>query len=171
MASRSQSGPTNLSLPSISEESIHVDRCLQSEVHKKTQRQHKPYLQEKRSATNTEGPSYSSKDREVERLKEQVVMLRREAERNEELLRRNDEELLHQRGPSPMPSHSRGDKHVVGDRHRKRDKRQFPYRKRMASPPPPFHRRNKRIKQDREKLKGPVPQHSMFPNPRDPVKP
>ena len=72
-------------------------------------------------------------------------MLQREAERNEEILQRNDEELLHKRGLSPMQSHSRGDKQSVGEWHRKRDKRQLPphrdrkqslHKERTVFPPP-----------------------------------
>ena len=50
-------------------------------------------------------------------------MLQQEAERNEEILQRKDED---KRGLSPMQSHSRGDKCSVGEWHRKRDKRQLP---------------------------------------------
>lgn len=142
MVNQSWSGPAHLAQPSISEESIHVNQRVRSEVHKETQQQPSPHLQEERSATNTKGPSYSSREREVERLREQVAMLQKEVERNEELLRRKDKKLHHQRGPSPTPCHSRGDECVVGDRSRKRDRRQPPpHREKTVFPP---HKKNKR---------------------------
>nr|POE56131.1 hypothetical protein CFP56_41221 [Quercus suber] len=77
-------------------------------------------------------------------------MLRREAGRNEELLRKKDEELLHQRGPSPALSHSQGDEHDVVDMYKRRDRKQPPpheerkqstHKKRTVYPP---HKRNRR---------------------------
>lgn len=171
MANRSWSGPAYLSHPSISEESIHVDRCLWSEVNKETKKQPNPHLREERSATNTKGPSYSNRDREVEKLRERVEMLWREAERNEELLRRKDEELFHQRESSLVPSHSQDDERNGEDKYRRRDKKQppphgermkSPHRERTVSPP---YKRNRREEQNREKSKGPIPQRSTFPNP------
>ena len=109
---------------------------------------------------NTGGPSYSNRDKEVEKLREQVKMLWREVERNEELLRRKDEELLHQREPSPMPSHSRGDECNEGDRFRRRvrkqpppyrERKQSPHKERIVSPP---HKRNRREERNREKSRG-----------------
>lgn len=99
---------------------------------------------------NTKGPSYSNRDREVEKLREQVAMLQREAGRNEELLWKNDEELLHQRGSSPVPSHSRGDERDMGDKYRRQDRKQPPprgerkkstHKERIVSPP---HKRSRR---------------------------
>ena len=83
-------------------------------------------------------------------------MLQREAERNEEILQRKDEELLHKRGLSCMQSHSRGDKRSVGEWHKKRDKRQLPphrdrkqslHRERTVFPPllpPPLPQEEKK---------------------------
>ena len=107
-------------------------------------------MREERSTMNTKGPSYSNRDREVEKLREQVAMLQREAGRNEELLWKNDEELLHQRGSSPGPSHSRGDERDVGDKYRRQDRKQPPprgerkkstHKERTVSPP---HKRSRR---------------------------
>ena len=163
MANRSRSGPAHLKWPSISEESIHVDWCERSEVHKETQWQPIPPPQKEGSATNTEGLSYSNRDGEVERLREQVVLLQRNVDMDKELLHRKDKELHHRRGLSPAPSHSQGDECVMDDKNRKRDRRlpypcgeweQFPHRERTISPP---HHKSRREEQDREKLKGPVP--------------
>lgn len=70
-----------------------------------------------------EGLSYANRDVEVERLREQVALLQRNAKKDKELLRRKDKELYHQRGPSPTPSRSRGDECRGEDRSRKRDQR------------------------------------------------
>ena len=88
---------------------------------------------------NTKGPSYSNRDREVEKLREQMAMLQREAGRNEELLWKNDKELFHQRGPSLVPSHSRGDERDVGDKSRRQDRKQ----------PPPHGERKKSTHKER----------------------
>ena len=107
----------------MSEESVHADRHVRSEVHKETQQQPNPPPQGEGSATNMEGSSYANRDVEVERLRKQVALLQRNAKKSKELLRRKDKELHHQRRLSLTPSHSRGDEHGVGDRNRKRDKR------------------------------------------------
>ena len=128
-------------------------------------------MREERSTMNTKGPSYSNRDREVEKLREQMAMLQREAGRNEELLWKNDKELFHQRGPSLVPSHSQDDERNGEDKYRRRDKKQppphgerkkSPHRERTVSPP---YKRNRREEQNREKSKGPIPQRSTFPNP------
>lgn len=98
-------------------------------------------------------------------------MLRQEAGRNEELLRKKDEELLHQRGPSLAPSHSRGDERNVEDRYRRRDikqspshgeRKQSPHKKRTVYPP---YKRNRWEERNREKSKRPIPQCSTFLGP------
>lgn len=112
MVNRSRSGPAHLARPSISKESIHVNQRVRSKVHKETQLQPSPLLQEERLAINTEGSSYSSREREVERLRQQVAMLQRETERNEELLHRKDEEMIawlvigvgKETGGNPLPT-------------------------------------------------------------------
>lgn len=75
MANQPRSGLAHLAQPSISEESVYVDRRVRSEVHKETSWPPSPHPQEERSATNIEGPSYSSREKEVERLREQVALL------------------------------------------------------------------------------------------------
>ena len=97
----------------------------------------------------------------MERLREQVEVLQREAERDNELLRRKDEELHRQRGLSPAHNHSQEEERVVDDRNRKK-KTSYPHREyewshreRMASPP---HRRSGKEEQDQERHKGPVTQ-------------
>lgn len=79
---------------------------MRFEVHKESSWPPSPSPQEERSATNTDGPSHSSREREVGRLREQVAVLQREAEQDNELLHRKDEELHHQRGQDPVHSHS-----------------------------------------------------------------
>nr|POE67922.1 hypothetical protein CFP56_68752 [Quercus suber] len=75
MANRSRSGPAHLERTSISEEFVHMDRHVRSEVHKEAPRPPSPRPQEKKFATNTDSPSHSSREIEVERLREQVAML------------------------------------------------------------------------------------------------
>ena len=135
MANRSQSNPTYLSHPRISEEFVHVDQHLRFKIHKETKKQPDLHLREERSATNIEGPSYSNRDREVENLREQVAMLQREVERNEELLWKKDEELLHQIGPSLASSHSQGDEHDMGDKYRRQDRKQPPCHRERSNLP------------------------------------
>ena len=55
MANRTQSGPAHLDRPNMSEESVHVDRRVRSEVHRETQRQPSPPPQGEGPATNMEG--------------------------------------------------------------------------------------------------------------------
>ena len=68
---------------------------MRSKVHKEAPLPPSPHPEEERFATNIDGPSHSSKEKEVERLREQVVVLQREAERDKELLHCKDEELHH----------------------------------------------------------------------------
>ena len=75
MANWSRNGLAHLEQPSISEEFVHVDRRVRSEVHKEIQQQPSPPPQGEETATNIEGPSYYNRDGEVERLKEQVALL------------------------------------------------------------------------------------------------
>lgn len=83
MANQSRSGLANFSRLSISKESIHEDRFLRYKVHKKNQGQPSQtnnwkstsHLQEERSATNIVGPSHSNRDREMDMLREQVLIL------------------------------------------------------------------------------------------------
>ena len=74
-----------------------------------------------------------------------------------------------------MYSHSQGEKHVVGDRNRKRDRRtthpngehkQSPHKKRTVSPP---HTKSRREEQERERLKIPIPQRTTTPHSRVPM--
>jgi len=95
MAHRSRSGPAHLEWPSISEESMHVDKRIRSEVHRGTQQPPSPPPQCERSATNVEGPSHAYRDKELERLREKVALLQRNVERDKKLLHRKDEELYH----------------------------------------------------------------------------
>ena len=98
----------------MSEESIHADRRVRSEVHKEIQRQPSPSPQREGLATNMEGPSYANRDMKVERLRKQVTLLQRNAEKDKELLRCKDK---------------REDECGVGDRNQKRDMRSpYPYR-------------------------------------------
>ena len=92
MANRTRSGPAHLDM---SKESVHANRRVRYEVHKETQQQLSPPPQRERSATNMEGPSYANRDMEVERLRKQVALLQRNAEKDKELLRRKDKELHH----------------------------------------------------------------------------
>ena len=55
MANRTQSSPAHLEQPSMSEESVHVDQHVRSEVHRETQRQPSPPPQGEGPATNMEG--------------------------------------------------------------------------------------------------------------------
>ena len=75
MANRSWSGLAHLERPSISEEFVHVDRCVRSKVHKEIQQQPSPPPQGEETTTNIEGPSYYNRDGEVERLREKVALL------------------------------------------------------------------------------------------------
>ena len=96
---------------------------MRFEVHKETPLQPSPPPQGEGLAINMEGPSYASKDVEVERLREQVALLQGMWGKDKELLRHKDKKLHHQQKPSPTPSHSRGDEREVGDSNKKRDKR------------------------------------------------
>ena len=69
-------------------------------------------------------------------MKEQVVLLQRNAEKDKELLHCKDKELHHQRRPSPEPSHSRGDERGVGDMNKKRDRRSPHYYGEREKTPP-----------------------------------
>ena len=98
----------------------------------------------------------------MERLKEQVALLQRNAEKDKELLHRKDKELHHQRRPSPEPSHSRGDKRGVGDMNKKKDRRSPHYYGEREKTPPgreisPPSRKSRREEQERDRLKGLVP--------------
>ena len=100
----------------------------------------------------------------MERLREQVEVLQREAKRDKELLRHKDEELHRQRGPSPVHSHSQEEERVVDDRNKKK-KTSYPHgecershRERTTSPP---HRRSGKEEQDQERYKGPVTQRPI----------
>ena len=75
MANRSRSGLAHLERPSISEEFVHVDQRVRSEVHKEIQQQPSPPPQGEETTTNIEGLSYYNRDGEVERLREQVALL------------------------------------------------------------------------------------------------
>ena len=106
-----------------------------------------------------------------------MALLQRKNEKDKELLCRKDKEFYHRRGPSPPLSRSRADEHVLDDRNRKRDRRsppphgerkQSPHKERIVSPP---HPKNRRGEQDREKHKGPIPQHSSAPSSRVPTVP
>ena len=81
-----------------------MDRRVRYEVHMETQQQPSPPSQCEGSASNMEGLSYANRDVEVESLREQVALLHRNVEKDKEMLRHKDEELHHQRGPSPAPS-------------------------------------------------------------------
>ena len=84
MANRSQSDLAHLERPSISEESVHVDRRMRSEVHVKTQRQPSPPPQHEGLATNMEDLSYANRDMEVEMLREHVALLERNVEKDKD---------------------------------------------------------------------------------------
>nr|POF02063.1 hypothetical protein CFP56_18186 [Quercus suber] len=72
-----------------------MDRHVRSEVHVETQQPPSPPPKREGSATNMEGLSYANRDIKVEKLKEQVALLQRNAEKDKELLRRRDKELYH----------------------------------------------------------------------------
>ena len=75
MANRSWSGLAHLERPRVSKESVHVDRHVNSEVHKEAPPPPSPCPQEEWSATSTDSPSHFSREMEVERLREQVAVL------------------------------------------------------------------------------------------------
>ena len=86
MAHWSQSGSAHLERPSISEESVHVDRHMRFEVHRGTQRPPSSPPQREGSTTNMEGLSYANRGVELERLREQVALLQISAKKDKELL-------------------------------------------------------------------------------------
>lgn len=106
MVNRFHSGPAHLEWPSIIEESIHMEQRVRSKVHKEAPWLPSPRPQGEQSSTSTDDPSCSNREKEVERLREQVEELQREAEKDKELLYRKDEELHRRRGLSLAHSRS-----------------------------------------------------------------
>lgn len=83
----------------------------------------------------------------MQRLRDQVALLQRNAEKDQELLCRKDEELHNRRRPSPPSSHSGRDGHSGGGgyRNKRRDRKsphhykereRNPFKERTVSPPP-----------------------------------
>lgn len=110
----------------------------------------------------------------MERLREQVALLQREAKRDKELLHHKDEEFHCRRVPIPVHSHSRGEERMVDDKSRKsrtthlhREREQSPHKERMASPP---HKKSRREEQNRERHKSPIPLCTTTSYSRVPVK-
>ena len=95
MANRSHTGPIHLERPNVSEVSVHVDQRVRPDVHVETERPPSPSPQHEGSATNIKELSYANRDIKVEKLREQVALLQRKAEKDKELLCRRDKELYH----------------------------------------------------------------------------
>lgn len=126
-------------------------------------------LYRERSSTKLVRPSQSSKDREIDRLRDQVLALQREVKRNEDRhwrryedrLWRNDEERLHRMGPNPTPSHSQRGKSSIGEWQRNCDRRESSiHTERTVSPTLRYRREESPPLKERIRISTPQVQHS-----------
>ena len=103
MVNRSRSGLAHLERPSFSKEFVHMDQRVRFEVYKENQWQPSLPPQGEGTATNTKGMSYYNRDGEVDRLRKQVALLQRNAEKDKELLWRKDKSFMIGEGQARHP--------------------------------------------------------------------